>query len=162
MIVYVIGNQVFYSPREGAQKLFLPDDIRPTAVELDPRNNDYNGLTLEQVKKLQKYNITAHKHEAIENGVSWNGILCDCSKQSQTDLSVISNTAQLKKAMSESLFPISFKFKRGDFLQLSENEFYAMASTVGDFIQGLFANEAAKFALIDSATTKEEICNVNW
>ncbi len=162
MIVYIKDGQAFYTPWEGAQKVFLSDDVRPTAVELDPRNNDYNGLTLEQVKKLQKYNITAHKHEAIENGVSWNGILCDCSKQSQSDLSIISNTAQLKKAMGESLFPISFKFKSSDFRELSENEFYAMASTVGDFIQGLFANESAKFALIDASTTKEEICNVNW
>jgi hypothetical protein len=60
------------------------------------------------------------------------------------------------------LSPVSFKFKSGEFKELSENEFYSMASTVGEFIQTLFANESAKFALIDAATTKEEICNVNW
>ena len=54
MIVYIKDGQVFYTPWEGAQEVFLSDDVRPTAVELDPRNNEYNGLTLEQVKKLQK------------------------------------------------------------------------------------------------------------
>lgn len=162
MIIYVKEGQVYYSPREGAQKVFLPNEVRATAVELDPRNNVYNGLTLEQVKELQKYNITAHKHEAIDSGVLWNGILCDCSKQSQSDLSVISGTAQLKEQMGSSLFPINFKFKDNSFRELSKNEFYAMAATIGDYIQTLFANESAKFALIDAATTKEEVCNVTW
>lgn len=136
--------------------------ITSVAVELDPRNNKYNGLTLEQIKEIQKFNITSHKHEAQEKGVLWNGILCDCSKQSQSDLSVISSTAQLKEQMGGSLFPIIFKFKDNSFRELSKNEFYAMAATVGDFIQTLFANESAKFALIDAVTSKEEVCNVTW
>lgn len=162
MQVWTKSGQVFYSPKEGAQKVFLPEGVGATAVELDPRNNPYNGFSLEQVKAIQKHNITAHKHEAQEKGVVWNGILCDCSKQIQSDLSVIANTSQLKKQIGESLFPLNFKFKDGSFRELSENEFYAMAATVGDFVQSLFANESAKFALIDAATTKEEICNVTW
>lgn len=162
MVIWVKEGQVYYSPKEGAQKVFLPNEVRATAVELDPRNNNYNGLTLEQVKELQKFNITSHKHEAIENGVLWDGILCDCSKQSQSDLSVISGTAQLKEQIGDSLFPINFKFKDNSFRELSKNEFYAMAATVGDYIQTLFANESAKFALIDAAITKEEVCNVTW
>ena len=162
MIIWIKEGQVYYSPKEGAQKVFLPEEIRATAVELDPRNNGYNGFTLDQVKELQKYNITAHKHEALEKGFLWNGVVCDCSKQSQSDLSVISGTAQLKEQMGGSLFPINFKFKDNSFRELSKNEFYAMAATVGDYIQTLFANESAKFALIDAAITKEEVCNVTW
>lgn len=128
MIIWVKEDQVFYSPKEGSQKVFLPENIRATAVELDPRNNEYNDLSLEQVKEIQKYNITS----------------------------------QLKKQMGGSLFPLNFKFKDGSFRELSENEFYAMAATVGDFVQSLFTNESTKFALIDSATTKEEVCNVTW
>lgn len=162
MIIWVKEDQVFYSPKEGSQKVFLPENIRATAVELDPRNNEYNDLSLEQVKEIQKYNITSHKHEAQEKGVLWNGVLCDCSDESQNKLSVVSNAAQLKKQMGGSLFPLNFKFKDGSFRELSENEFYAMAATVGDFVQSLFTNESTKFALIDSATTKEEVCNVTW
>ena len=149
MIVWIKEGQVYYSPKDGAQKVFLPNEVRATAVELDPRNNNYNGFTLEQVKELQRFNITSHKHEAIDNGV-------------MSDLSVIAGTAQLKEQMGGSLFPINFKFKDNSFRELSKNEFYAMAATVGDYIQTLFANESAKFALIDAAPTKEEVCNVTW
>ena len=157
--IYIKNNQVFYSQIDGSEVIYLPDSLqRSFVVELDPRVNPFFEMPLEELKELQKYNIKPHRSIERENGVMWNGILCDASKESQNDY----NSLILQLQISATSFPKQFKFKDENYREITTSEFQEMITTVAAFVASLYEKESQLFAQIDAAQNANDVIAVKW
>ena len=157
--IYIKNSQVFYSHVDGAEVVYLPDDQpRSFVVELDPRKNSFFEMELSELKKVQKFNISQHRDIERNNGVLWNGVLCDASKESQNDL----NSLMLQAQINPVGFPKQFKFKDGVYQTITIEQFQEMVTTISIFVANLYEKESQLYALIDQATTASEIIGIKW
>lgn len=157
--IYIKNNQVFYSQIDGSEVIYLPDNFqRSFVVELDPRANPFFEMSLEELKEIQKYNIKQHRINERDNGVLWNGILCDASKESQNDY----NSLILQLQISATSFPKQFKFKDEKYKEITAVQFQEMVLTVASFVSFLYEKESQLFAQIDAAQNANDVIAVKW
>lgn len=107
--------------------------------------------TLDELKAQKKAEIAAARYEREIAGVEINGVLIDTGRDSQALI-----TGAALAAMLDSEYSLNWKTAVG-FIHLSASEIIAVAQAVRTHVQTCFDREGELAALVDAATTKEEL-----
>lgn len=108
--------------------------------------------TFEEMREAKKDAIANARYEAEIAGV--NGIRTD--RESRSIM-----TGMALKAMSDPDYTCRWKGIDG-FVTLTAPQIIAVSDTVRAYVQGCFDKEDELLALVDSATTQEELDSINW
>ena len=130
---------------------FLPD------VDLSPEQTAaisayFAPMTLHECKSAKKVEIANARWQAEVSGV--NGIRTDRESQSMI-------TGAALKAMQDSEYACKWKTEAG-FVELNAAQILAIADAVREHVQGCFDREAELLALVEAATTPEEVEAILW
>ena len=120
-----------------------------------PRHQLINGrwqIPMEELKADKRSELAASRWHAETSGV--NGIRTDRESQSMI-------TGAALKAMQDSEYTCKWKTE-GGFVELTAVQILAIADAVRAHVQGCFDREAELLALVDAATTPEELEGIVW
>ena len=130
---------------------FLPDEA------LSPEQSAaiasyFAPMTLEDCRFAKKAEIANARWQAEVSGV--NGIRTDRESQSMI-------TGAALKAMQDSEYTCKWKTEAG-FVEMTAAQILAIADAVREHVQRCFDREAELLALVEAATTPEEVEAVTW
>ena len=120
-----------------------------------PRHQLIDGrwqIPMEELKTDKRSEIAASRWQAEVSGV--NGIRTDRESQSMI-------TGAALKAMQDSEYTCKWKTESG-FVELTSVQILAIADAVRVHVQGCFDREAELLALVEAATTPEELESIRW
>ena len=120
-----------------------------------PRHQLIGGrwqIPVEELKTDKRSEIAASRWQAEVSGV--NGIRTDRESQSMI-------TGAALKAMQDSEYTCKWKTESG-FVELTSVQILAIADAVRVHVQGCFDREAELLALVEAATTPEELESIRW
>ena len=120
-----------------------------------PRHQLINGrwqIPMEELKTDKRSELAASRWRAEVSGV--NGIRTD--RESQALI-----TGAALKAMQDSEYVCKWKTEAG-FVELTAPQILAIADAVRSHVQACFDLEADLLALVDAATTPEELEAITW
>lgn len=132
----------------GEKCVWLPG----VRLEFDDGGNCVTTLTFAQLKEAKRSEVAASRWQAEVSGV--NGIRTDRESQSMI-------TGAALKAMQDSEYACKWKTEAG-FVELTAAQILAIADAVREHVQGCFDREAELLALVEAATTPEEVELIRW
>ena len=120
-----------------------------------PRHQLIDGrwqIPMEELRAEKKAELAEARWQAEVSGV--NGIRTDRESQSMI-------TGAALKAMQDETYTCKWKTETG-FVELTAAQILAIADAVRAHVQGCFDREAELLALVDAATTPEEVEAILW
>lgn len=120
-----------------------------------PRHQLINGrwqIPMEELRAEKKAELAEARWHAEVSGV--NGIRTDRESQSMI-------TGAALKAMQDETYTCKWKTESG-FVELTASQILSIADAVRAHVQSCFDREADLLALVDAATTPEELEGIVW
>jgi hypothetical protein len=117
----------------------------------------YTVPATDEAKTLKREELATARHIAVDGGTTFNGIPIRTDDQTRNELSTARQFAKDDPNMV-----IEWKLSNGSFISLDAPTIIAIANAVLAHQQAQFTHEKELNALVDSATTAEELNDINW
>ena len=113
-------------------------------------------MTLDEAKAAKIAEIAAARFDAETGGIVVGGAEIRTDRESQALI-----TGAALKAMQDDTYSCRWKTEAG-FVELTAPQILAIADAVREHVQGCFDREAELLALVEAATTPEEVESIRW
>jgi len=150
----------FYSPNGNFEIWGEKPDGYFTAeewAELHPQP-PVTEPTLDELKSAKRNEIANARYEAERAGMLFGGVVVKTDDISQSKI-----TGAVLSALEDPEYSIAdWKVNDGTFIVLSNAQILELGRALRNFVQAQFTKERMLSALIDTATTREEVEAISW